>query len=184
MLLLHSTWGKVLLKFLILFYFSPKLHSNCAPTYFSNSRCRSRTSFGEKLAKEREVQRIQLQPEIDRSIRLPILPILPKLPNIAKSCQHPLNPAKICQSCQNLITYLLPWTNQFFLYFVRVNPEERKERLQKIVPRSHHIMCRPECFCSTNGWIKDEKNYVQDVLFTVIHIKMAFNRTTGRSVNL
>ena len=92
--------GEVLLKFLILFYFFPKLHSNCAPTYFSNSRCRGRTSFGEKLAKEREVQRVQLQPEMDRAIRLPILPILPilpKLPNIAKSCQHPLNPAKICQ---------------------------------------------------------------------------------------
>ena len=152
MLLLHSTWGKVLLKFLILFYFFPKLHSNCAPTYFSNSRCRGRTSFGEKLAKEREVQRVQLQPEMERSIRLPILPILPKLPNFAKSCQHPLNPAKICQILPkpHHISASLNQTNKF-LHFVRVNPEERKERLQKIVPRSHHIMCRPECFCFTNG---------------------------------
>ena len=134
MLLLHSTWGKVLLKFLILFYFSPKLHSNCAPTYFSNSRCRSRTSFGEKLAKEREVQRVQLQPEMDRAIRLPILPILPKLPNIAKSCQHPLNPAKICQILPKP-HHISASLNQpiFVLYFVRVNPEERKERLPKIV---------------------------------------------------
>ena len=147
MLLLHSTWGKVLLKFLILFYFSPKLHSNCAPTYFSNSRCRGRTSFGEKLAKEREVQRVQLQPEMDRAIRLPILPILPilpKLPNIAKSCQHPLNPAKICQFCQNLITYLLPWTNQFFFTFCASKSRRKKRTSAKNCPSfaSHYVQTR------------------------------------------
>ena len=151
MLLLHSTWGKVLLKFLILFYFSPKLHSNCAPTYFSNSRCRSRTSFGEKLAKEREVQRIQLQPEMDRAIRLPILPILPilpKLPNIAKSCQHPLNPAKICQILPkpHQISVSLNQPNNFFIFCASKSRRKKRTSAQNCPSlASHYVQTRTYC---------------------------------------